>query len=159
MKNKILIQFFSPFVFVWFLNAQSLANETNLRAKHYNVEKSGQAIKGYDPISYFLGTPKKGSTAYVYTYNGLTYKFNSDKNKQLFIVSPEKFEPAYGGWCAYAMGASGEKIEIDPETFKIVNGKLYLFYNAFFNNTLPKWNADEKNLNKKADYNWKTVYK
>ncbi|WP_317899378.1 YHS domain-containing (seleno)protein [Aurantibacillus circumpalustris] len=159
MKNKILIQLFSPFVFVWLLNAQASPSETNLRTKHYNIEKSGLAIKGYDPISYFLGNPKKGSTAVVYKYNGLTYKFTSDKNKELFSASPEKFEPAYGGWCAYAMGASGEKVEIDPETFKIINGKLYLFYNAFFNNTLPKWNANEKNLNKKADDNWKTLYK
>ncbi|CAN5522902.1 hypothetical protein BH10BAC1_BH10BAC1_15570 [soil metagenome] len=57
------------------------------------------------------------------------------------------------------MGATGEKVEVDPETFKIVNGKLYLFYNSYFNNTLSKWNKDEKNLNKTADVNWAKIYK
>jgi hypothetical protein len=57
------------------------------------------------------------------------------------------------------MGAKGEKVEIDPETFKIIDGKLYLFYNAYFNNTLTSWNKDEKNLKAKADKNWLSIYK
>jgi hypothetical protein len=55
------------------------------------------------------------------------------------------------------MGAKGENVEVDPETFKIVNGKLFLFYNAYFNNTLKSWNKDEANLNRKADANWKKI--
>ena len=57
------------------------------------------------------------------------------------------------------MNLVGEKVEVDPKTFKVVNGKLFLFYNAFFNNTLPKWNKDEKSLNKKADENWIKINK
>ena len=57
------------------------------------------------------------------------------------------------------MGAKGEKVEVDPETFKIIQGKLYLFYNAFFNNTLKDWNKDEANLKLKADANWKSIFK
>lgn len=53
------------------------------------------------------------------------------------------------------MGASGEKVDIDPDTFKIIDNKLYLFYNAFFNNTLKSWNKDEVGLKKKADTSWK----
>jgi hypothetical protein len=52
------------------------------------------------------------------------------------------------------MGSSGEKVDIDPETFKIVDGKLYLFYNRFFNNTLKTWNKDEAHLRSSADKNW-----
>jgi hypothetical protein len=55
------------------------------------------------------------------------------------------------------MGSSGEKVEIDPETFKIINGKLYLFYHSWVNNTLTKWNEDEKNLKNKADSNWQKL--
>ena len=62
------------------------------------------------------------------------------------------------GWCAYAMGAKGEKVSIDPETFKIINGKLYLFYNSYFNNTLKSWNKNEPTLKAKADVNWKRIY-
>ncbi len=72
----------------------------------------------------------------------------------MFAANPTRFEPQYGGWCAYAMGASGDKVDVDPETFKIVNDKLYLFYNKFFNNTLKSWNKDESNLKSKADVNW-----
>jgi hypothetical protein len=57
------------------------------------------------------------------------------------------------------MGAVNEKVEIDPETFKIIDGKLYLFYHTWTNNTLTKWNNDEKNLKTKADKYWETIYK
>lgn len=133
--------------------------EITLRNKHYNIEKSSLALQGYDPISYFLKNPKKGTPTFSYKYKGISYYFSNQKNLDLFKSSPEKFEPAYGGWCAYAMGATGEKVEIDPETYKIVNSKLYLFYNSLFNNTLPKWNANENSLNKKADINWSKIYK
>ena len=63
----------------------------------------------------------------------------------------------YGGYCAYAMGFDGSLVEIDPETYKIIDGKLYLFYNAYFNNTKTKWDKDEKSLKAKADSNWKLV--
>jgi YHS domain-containing protein len=140
------------------INAQNNV-ETAIRTKHFNLEKSGLGIQGYDPLSYYLGKPKKGSNSYTYNLNGVTYRFANAKNMELFKASPAKYEPAYGGWCAYAMGAKGEKVEVDPETYKIVDGRLYLFYNSFLNNTLPKWNEDEKNLNKKADSNWQKTYK
>jgi len=83
-----------------------------------------------------------------------SYRFASAANRDLFKASPARYQPQYGGWCAYAMGAKGEKVEVDPETFKIVDGKLYLFYNKFFNNTLKSWNKDEAGLKTKADVNW-----
>ena len=63
----------------------------------------------------------------------------------------------HGNVCAYAMGAKGEKVSVDPETFKIVDGKLFLFYNRFFTNTLKDWNKDESNLKTLADRNWKNL--
>jgi hypothetical protein len=90
-------------------------------------------------------------------HNGATYYFLSDENKSKFVANPTQFEPKFGGWCAYAMGDSGEKVKIDPETFKIVDGKLYLFYNFFFNNTLKDWNENEKVLKQKADENWSKI--
>ena len=55
------------------------------------------------------------------------------------------------------MGATNEKVEIDPETFKIINGRLFLFYHTWVTNTLTKWNKDEANLKVKADKNWMTI--
>jgi len=56
------------------------------------------------------------------------------------------------------MGKDGSKVEVDPGTFKIIDGKLYLYYNKFFNNTLKSWNKDEVNLKSKANINWKKFY-
>jgi len=128
-----------------------------VRTKHFNVS-SGLAIQGYDPVSYFTkNKAEKGSSKYSSSYLGITYYFSSDANKKTFLANPSKYEPQYGGWCAYAMGYSGKKVEVDPETFKIIDGKLYLFYNSFFNNTLTDWNKDEKNLKAKADKNWSNL--
>jgi YHS domain-containing protein len=155
MKNiKLLITFFVLLVSYTSLKAQDEA----LRQKHFNLEK-GVMLNGYDAVSYFSGKPTKGKTSFQYKYKGITYLFSSQANLDKFKMDPAKYEPAYGGWCAYAMGAKGEKVEIDPETFKIINGKLYVFYNAFFNNTLTDWNKDEANLKKKADTNWATIIK
>lgn len=139
----------------------SAAQNTQIdnRKKHFNLSNGNLAVGGYDVVSYFTGKPKPGNKSFFTTHSGVTYYFSSQANLDLFKKSPEKFEPAYGGWCAYAMGNSGEKVEINPETYKIVEGKLYLFYNAYFTNTLPKWNKDENNLKLKADKNWLTLFK
>jgi YHS domain-containing protein len=159
MKITKVTLFILCLFFVSTFIAQTTEPNETLRKKQFNLEKSGYALMGYDPLSYFTGKPKNGSAQFTYKYHGVSYKFSSDKNRQLFMSAPEKFEPAYGGWCAYAMGTSGEKVEVDPETYKIIDGKLYLFYNAYFNNTLPKWNAKEKHLLKQAESYWQNIYK
>jgi len=126
--------------------------------KHYNIEK-GLMLNGYDAVSYFSGKPVKGKNSFQYNYNNCLYQFSSQANLDKFKLNPSQYEPAYGGWCAYAMGDKGEKVEVDPETYKIINGKLYLYYNSFFNNTLTDWNKDEANLKKKADTNWSAIIK
>jgi YHS domain-containing protein len=127
-----------------------------VRKAHFNIRKN-IAIDGYDPVSYFHGKPLEGDSEFNFTYKGITYYFASAANLARFKASPEKFEPAYGGWCAYAMGESGEKVKVDPETFKILNGTLYLFYNFWGNNTLDTWNKNEKKLKHTADQNWADV--
>jgi len=151
MKKIILI------LFVVFSTTVNHAQTAAKRAKEFNLEK-GLAIKGFDPVAYFTQKKAvKGKREFATTYEGVIYYFSSQSNKDLFIKSPSSYEPKYGGWYAYAMGSTGEKVEIDPETFKIVDGKLNLFYNAYFNNTLKSWNKDEVNLKRKADGNWKKL--
>lgn len=114
-------------IILLFTSINSIGQNT-LRVATFNIEK-GIAIAGYDPVSYFTeGKAISGNKANTYAVEGVTYYFANSKNKAIFIKEPKKFEPQYGGWCAYAMGTSGEKVEIDPETFKVNNGKLYLFY-------------------------------
>lgn len=129
------------------------------KAGQFNLQK-GVAIHGYDPVSYYVDDkPLEGKKSISISYNGAVYFFSTPKNLETFKKNPSKYEPAYGGWCAYAMGAKGEKVDIDPETYKIINGKLYLFYNRFFNNTLPLWNKDEASLKPKADQYWQQYLK
>jgi YHS domain-containing protein len=143
------------FALLFSLMGPALAQtELAQRQKHYNLEK-GLAIQGYDPVAYLLQNKAvKGVAANAVSHKGVTYHFATTANKDLFIKNPSKYEPAYGGWCAYAMGATGEKVEIDPKTFEVRDGKLYLFYNSYFTNTLPKWQKDEPNLHRKADQSW-----
>jgi len=148
MKNILVTA-----VLVTILQLAGFTQDVN-HSKQYNLE-NGLAIQGYDPVAYFTnGKAIKGSKENAVSFNGALYYFANTENKEAFKKSPAKFEPAYGGWCAYAMGAKGEKVSVDPKTFKIVDGHLNLFYNKFFNNTLEDWNKDESNLKKKADVNW-----
>lgn len=149
MKNQIVILFLAV------ISATSFAQTAAKRTKEFNLENN-VAIQGYDPVAYFTQKKAvKGKSAFTSTYEGVIYNFSLQANKDAFLKNPISYEPQYGGWCAYAMGANGEKVEVDPETFKIVDGKLNLYYNAYFNNTLKSWNKDEVNLKKKADANWK----
>lgn len=145
---KSLTFFFSLVVVV------AVAQTDDVRKKNYNVRKD-LALDGYDPVSYFDQKPVEGKNEHRFVYKGLTYQFASITNLNKFKSSPDKYEPAYGGWCAYAMGETGEKVKVDPETYKILDGKLYLFYNFWGNNTLEAWNKNEKSLRAKGDQNWK----
>lgn len=130
-----------------------------LRAKHFNLT-GDVAVQGYDPVGYFVvGKAVKGNKDIAISYGAVRYYFATMDNRETFRKNPSAYEPQYGGWCAYAMGADGSKVEIDPNTFKIINGKLYLFYNKFFNNTLKSWNKNETVLKHHADANWEKLFK
>jgi YHS domain-containing protein len=119
--------------------------------------KEGLAIQGYDPVTYFSQNKAvEGKKTISQLYNGATYYFSSEANKATFTKDPAKYEPAYGGYCAYAM-AFGDQVKIDPETFKVKEGRLFLFYNFRFNNTLTDWKKDEVILFKKAEAEWKKL--
>lgn len=150
MKNLLLV-----IAFIYYLTATS--QNDNLRISQFNLENK-VAIQGYDPVAYFkLNKALPGKKEISTKYKSVLYYFSSKENLELFSKNPSNYEPQYGGWCAYAMGNSGEKVEINPETFKIIDGKLYLFYNAYFTNTLKSWNKNEKSLKSKADNNWNAI--
>jgi len=133
-------------------------SQTSDKLKAFNVEDQ-IAIQCYDPVAYFTDNEaRKGKKDIAAKFEGILYYFASAAHRELFLKNPKNYEPQYGGWCAYAMGANGEKVEINPETFKIIDGKLFLFYNAFFNNTLKSWNKNEAALRRKADQNWSRFF-
>ncbi len=134
--------------------ATSPATSQNQKQSRNNVE-DGVAIKGYDAVAYFEeGKAVEGKEEISSDFNAATYYFKSETNKAKFLKNPEMYVPQYGGWCAYAMGKSGEKIEINPKSYEVKEGKLYLFYRTLLSNTLKDWKEDPENLKKKADANW-----
>ena len=150
---KVLALTFALFLFA-VSNSRAQENDSN----HNNVNPSGVLLNGYDVVSYFLGEVQKGKSTITVNHEGVEFWFSNKENKAFFIKNPEKFIPAYGGWCAYAMGETGKKVKIDPKTYKIIDGKLYLFYNFYFNNTLIDWNEDQVELKRQADANWQKYF-
>jgi YHS domain-containing protein len=126
-------------------------------AQEYNLKK-GFVAEGYDVVSYFNTKVEKGDIKFTATYDSAKFKFSTKENLETFKKSPKKFIPAYGGYCAYAIGAKGKKVSINPETFEIREGKLYLFYNSWGTNTLKLWKKeDPEKLKEEADKNWKNM--
>lgn len=125
-----------------------------------NVTKQNVAIEGYDVVAYFTEEKAvKGKETIMHEHEGVVYIFSSEMNKRHFAKNPSRYMPQYGGWCAYAMGKDGSKVSINPKTFKLIGGKLYLFYNKLGVNTLNSWNKDETNLKAQADKFWEELSK
>ena len=125
--------------------------------QHYNLGTDKVAISGYDPVAYFTqGKALKGRKEVGASHRGVTYHFATEESRKLFTDAPDKYLPTYGGWCATAM-AKGEKVEIDPTNFKVTNGRLFLFFKAFYANAIKDWNKDEPNQTTKADANWMKI--
>ena len=97
-------------------------NKTKLK----KVRLNNVILKGYDPVAYFnQGKAVRGNPSITSRYNGATYLFASPEDKAEFDKRPAKFEPQYGGYCAYSM-SKGERHDIDPKAFHIYKGKLYV---------------------------------
>jgi YHS domain-containing protein len=116
-----------------------------------NLDKEGVAIQGYDPVAFFAdGKPVKGDAKFVFRYNGATYFFASQDHRDTFKADPTKYEPAFGGYCAYGV-SRGKLVEIDIEAFQIVDGRLLFQYSKGVRND---FNKDAKGNLAKADGNW-----
>lgn len=124
-----------------------LAQQSSLSVDHFNTESENLVVNGYDVVSYFSESkPVKGMQTISKDYQGLLVYFSSQENKRKFLDDPEKYLPKYGGWCAYAIGNSGKKVDVDPFSYSIENGELYLFYKSYFNDTREKWIQNHKEL-------------
>lgn len=114
------------------------------------------AIDGYDVVAYFNeGKAVKGSEQFKVQHKGVQFYFSSEANQAAFKESPEKYEPQYGGYCAYAV-SKGSTAGVDPTVFDVVDGKLYLNYNK---DVQKKWRAEMKKHIQRADANWPKVLK
>ena len=116
-----------------------------------NLDKNGLALQGYDPVAFFTeNKPVKGKAEFKSVYHGATYFFASLKDKELFDKDAAKYEPAFGGFCAY--GVSRNKlVEIDPEASQVTDGHLLLQYSKGVRND---FNKDPQGNLAKANANW-----
>ena len=114
----------------------------------------GLAIRGYDPVAYFQqGAPVKGSAEFQKQWMEATWLFSSAANRDLFSADPDKYAPRYGGYCAYAV-SEGHTASIDPEAWRIIDGKLYLNYSK---GVQKKWEKDAGARIQRADKNWSAL--
>ena len=118
-----------------------------------NLNASGVALEGYDPVTYFSGQPAPGNLAISLTYQGAIYYFTNKANKSHFEAAPENYAPQYGGYCATAI-SEGKTFGIDPTNYNITDGKLYVFYNGELGDTKPTWDAEAETRRKNADGHW-----
>jgi YHS domain-containing protein len=111
-------------------------------------------VGGYDLVSYHTGEkPQRGNGNHVAMHDGVTYLFTNEKNRKKFEANPEKFLPAYGGYCAYGV-AVGKKFVSDPDVWEIVDGKLYLNLD---NKVKGIWSKDIPGFIQTADEKWPKI--
>ena len=115
----------------------------------------GIAIKGYDTVAYFTeNRAMKGSEEYSYAWLGTPWYFASAKHRELFQSDPVKYAPQYGGYCAGEVVGGSVTVDIDPEAFKIIDGKLYLIYDK---TDADDFEANASDFIPKADANWPEI--
>lgn len=139
-----------------------IAGVNGVYAQHVNTDENKLANKGYDVVNYFTtNTAKQGSIEFSTTNKSTTYYFVNAENLKSFKANPSNYLPQFDGYCSFAVAKMNKKVPVNPETFRIDDGKLYLFYNDFWEgkpfNTIVPWLNNEKEMEKIAATNWKTL--
>lgn len=130
--------------------------------ERYDTLGMGVALGGFDPVAYFPeggGKAAKGFVKRDLKHNGVTYRFASDANRDRFKANPEKYIPAFNGWCAWAMSELNAKVDVEPTAYEIYKGKLYVFYDHADLNTRELWLKSPDAMVARANTNWKAQTK
>ncbi|WP_455219726.1 YHS domain-containing (seleno)protein [Kaarinaea lacus] len=123
-------------------------------AADINKTSDGVAIDGYDPTAYFTESrPVKGDPAYTFNWAGATWQFANDQARELFAENPEKYAPQFGGYCSNGL-SDDHKIGADPRNWRIIDGKLYLFFSDYGR---EQWSGNVKSLIEAADETWQEL--
>ncbi len=129
-----------------------------------NVSDGGLALEGYDPVSYFDLQPIRGRAELTATHDGIRYRFANRDNRGRFLAAPERFLPRFGGWCAFGMGMTeadmglpGERYPVDPESYEIVGGELFLFYRSPVIDARERWRRDREQKLRRAEETWQRL--
>ena len=116
-----------------------------------NLDQTGLGIQGYDPVAFFtVNQPILGDEKFHSTYHGVTYRFASAEHLQMFQANPAKYEPQFGGYCAYGV-AKGALAPVKIDAFQIVDSRLLMQHKPEVRDIFS--NNSERNL-AAADKNW-----
>ena len=141
----------------------SLALTTSVAlAANWNTNADNVVLDGYDVVAYRTHDRAiKGLSRHNAHYDGVKFHFANQENRDAFAKDPAMYAPKYNAYCAFAVGAKGAKVQANPDSFKIYNGELLVFFNDMYRdkkfNTKVPWNADERRLYSKAEQNWKSL--
>ena len=127
------------------------------------VDETGYAVSGYDVVAYFdldqvaVGETQhegvKGDADITAEYNGATFAFSTEANRDKFVANPAKYAPQYDGHCAYGV-AQGGKVPGNPNLWRIVDDKLYL---NITKNVVGFWEEDIPGNLVKSENNWVSI--
>jgi hypothetical protein len=152
--KRTYLQIISALVLAIGLLLTQACSRTSAASSSINKGSDGVALKGYDVVAYFTeGKPIMGTKEFRHEWQGVKWQFSSAANRDLFAANPSKYAPQYGGYCAFGV-SEGHKAKVDPSVWKIVDGKLYLNYDAGVGN---EWRKDIPGRIAKANKNWPKV--
>ena len=139
------------FAAFWIVALMIVLAPSSHAAQKINTNGSNYAIGGFDPVAYFTDSKAiKGARKHTHEWAGKVWSFRSAENRDAFASMPEKFAPAFGGFCAYGV-AQGYTVKIDPNAFTIENDKLYLNYSKGIK---KRFDEDRPGFISKANANW-----
>ena len=135
--------------------AIALFTSIQLKAQKEQIYTSNSyAIAGYDPVAYFKNEKAvKGKKEYSYQWKDANWLFSTKEDMDLFAANPEKYAPQYGGYCAYGL-SEGHKAPPDPNTWTIVDGKIYFNYSK---DVKTMWIKNPKERIQEADKQWSSI--
>lgn len=105
----------------------------------FSTTPGGVAIQGYDPVAYFtMEKAVKGLKGFTHEWLGTTWHFKSAQHRDMFTDNPIMYAPQHGGYCSVGV-LDGGQYSVDPQAWRVVDGKLYLFYDS---STMASWNPN-----------------
>jgi hypothetical protein len=143
-------------------SGQSPVSAAEASRRSYNLLGESVGLVGYDPVSYFPeggGRPARGLISISAEVDGVTYRFATEAHKATFLKNPAKYVPAFGGWCTWAVAELGKRVDVDPESYVVKNGRLLVFYRDPALDTRAKFLENPDALLKKAEANWPALAK
>lgn len=116
--------------------------EASTPRDQWSLDGAGVAIAGYSPVSYFQhGKAEKGSSDFRVEHQGIAYYLTDEEQVALFNESPDRYQPAHGGWCTLMLAGSGNRVPANPEVFRVIDDRLFMVFHGSWGEAYVDGNA------------------